>query len=217
MLGAGAGAAAVIQAAELGVGASLLAVASAKRAVALARGLMSSAPTQLPRLARIELMEKPTPMSLGLLLDEQARKSPTDTCFLFADRAHRQADVKSHVDSIVKGLISVGILQGDRVGVQMSTRPTCNHRRRCAQPPGERLPDSHHTDYIQAVPSIALTAWHPVSIELQRAGIPKPSRTRSDRRKRCGCEALSIGLSMPVIVPDSADRIASKSPLKRSD
>lgn len=124
MLGAGAGAAAVVQAAEFGMGASLLAFGSARRAIGMARGLVSSAPRQLPRLARIELLDQATPISLGLLLDEQARKSPMNTAFLFEDRAHRQADVKSRVDSVVKGLISVGIRQGDRVGVLMKTRPS---------------------------------------------------------------------------------------------
>lgn len=124
ILSASAGANAVVQAAEFGMGATLLAAGSARRAVELARSIVSTAPTQLPRLVRIESMDQATPISLGLLLDEQARKSPTNTCFLFEDRAHRQADVKSRVDSVVKGLISVGIRQGDRVGVLMRTRPS---------------------------------------------------------------------------------------------
>ncbi|MGZ5389195.1 MAG: alpha/beta fold hydrolase [Aeromicrobium sp.] len=124
MLGVGAGAATVVQAAEFGMGAGLLAFGSAKRAIGVARGLVSSAPTQLPRLARLEQLDQATPISLGLLLDEQARKSPMDTSFLFEDRAHRQADVKTRVDSVVKGLVSVGIRQGDRVGVLMRTRPS---------------------------------------------------------------------------------------------
>lgn len=118
------GAAAAIQAAELGVGATLLAVDSAKRAAAIARGLLSSAPAQLPRLARIELLDQSTPISLGLLLDEMAARSPDNTAFLFEDRAHRQGEVRHRVDSVVKGLISVGIRQGDRVGVLMRTRPS---------------------------------------------------------------------------------------------
>lgn len=124
MMSATASAAIAVQTAEFGVGASLLAIGSAKRAVRVARGLLSSAPVQLPRLARLELLDQVTPMSLGLILDEQARKSPTNTAFLFEDRAHRQGDVKVRVDSVVKGLISVGIRQGDRVGVLMRTRPS---------------------------------------------------------------------------------------------
>ncbi len=118
------GAAAAVQAVELGVGATLLAVDSAKRAAGVARGLLSSAPAQLPRLARIELLDQHTPISLGLLLDEMATRSPANTAFLFEDRAHRQAEVRHRVNSVVKGLISVGIRQGDRVGVLMRTRPS---------------------------------------------------------------------------------------------
>ena len=124
MLDAGAGAAALVQAAEFGVGAGLLAFGSAKRAVGMTRGLLTAAPVQLPRLARLELLDQATPMSLGLILEEQARKSPKNTAFLFEDRAYRQGDVKSRVDSVVKGLISVGVRQGDRVGVLMKTRPS---------------------------------------------------------------------------------------------
>lgn len=124
MMSATASAAIAVQTAEFGVGASLIALANAKRAVGVARGLLSSAPVQLPRLARLELLDQVTPMSLGLILDEQARKSPSNTAFLFEDRAHRHGDVKLRVDSVVKGMISVGIRQGDRVGVLMKTRPS---------------------------------------------------------------------------------------------
>ena len=65
MLDAGAGAAALVQAAEFGVGAGLLAFGSAKRAVGMTRGLLTAAPVQLPRLARLELLDQATPMSLG--------------------------------------------------------------------------------------------------------------------------------------------------------
>ncbi|MEO6473378.1 MAG: alpha/beta fold hydrolase, partial [Aeromicrobium sp.] len=124
MMSATASAALAVQTAEFSVGASLLAISSAKRAVGLVRGLLSSAPVQLPRLARLEMLDQVTPMSLGLILDEQARKSPTNTAFLFEDRAYRQSDVKSRVDSVVKGMISMGIRQGDQVGVLMKTRPS---------------------------------------------------------------------------------------------
>ena len=85
---------------------------------------MAEAPAQLPRLARIEQLDPATRISLRQLLDEQARKSPTDICFLFGDRAVRQHEVKHRVDSVTKGLMEVGVRQNDRVGVLMSTRPS---------------------------------------------------------------------------------------------
>ena len=118
------GAAALAQATEFGVGATRILVGTARNAVRAARGVVSEAPAQLPRLVRIEQMDPSTRISLGLLLDEQARRSPDGVVFLNEDRAFRQREVKHRVDSVVKGLISVGIRHGDRVGVLMSTRPS---------------------------------------------------------------------------------------------
>ncbi|MCU1658836.1 MAG: Polyhydroxyalkanoic acid synthase [Pseudonocardiales bacterium] len=120
----GAGAAALAQAAEFGVGATRIVLGTARQAVHAVRGIVSEAPAQLPRLARIEHLDAATRISLGLLLDEQAHRAPDDVVFLFGDRAYRHRDVKHRVDSVVKGLVSVGIRHGDRVGVLMSTRPS---------------------------------------------------------------------------------------------
>ena len=78
----------------------------------------------MPRLQRIEQLSPTTRISLGLLLDEQARRNSSEICFLFGDRAHRQSEVRYRVDSIVKGLIEIGVQPGDTVGVLMSTRPS---------------------------------------------------------------------------------------------
>jgi putative long chain acyl-CoA synthase len=115
---------ALTQATELGVGATRLVVSTARRAASAARGVVSEAPAQLPRLQRIEQLDPSTRISLGLLLDEQARRDRDEICFLFGDRAHRRGDVKNRVDSVVRGLISVGVHHGDRVGVLMDTRPS---------------------------------------------------------------------------------------------
>jgi putative long chain acyl-CoA synthase len=115
---------ALTQAAELGVGVGRIMYTSARRVAQLANGIAREAPETLPRLARIEQLSPSTRISLGLLLDEQARKAPADICFLFEDRAYRQSDVKHRVDSVVKGLISVGVRHGDRVGILMATRPS---------------------------------------------------------------------------------------------
>jgi putative long chain acyl-CoA synthase len=115
---------ALTQASELGVGAGRLAVSTARHAVGAFRSVASTAPAQLPRLHRIERLDPSTRISLGLLLDEQARRNGDEICVLFGDRAHRQREVKHRVDSIVKGLIGAGMRPGERVGVLMHTRPS---------------------------------------------------------------------------------------------
>ena len=63
-------------------------------------------------------------ISLGLLLDERAERAPEEVCFLFEDRGHSNAAVKHRIDSVVRGLISLGIREGEHVGVLMGTRPS---------------------------------------------------------------------------------------------
>ncbi len=121
---AGAAATAAAQTIELGVGVGRAVVTNALRASRLVRNVAREAPAQLPRLARIEHLDPATRISLGLLLDEQARRDRDDVAFLFGDRAHRQWDVKERVDNVVRGLIKLGVRQGDRVGVLMNTRPS---------------------------------------------------------------------------------------------
>ena len=123
-LRAGAGAQALAQATDFGVGATRIVLGTARQAARAVRGVVSEAPSALPRLARIEQLDPATRISLGLLLDEQARRAPDDVVFLSGDRAFRQREVKHRVDSVVKGMIAVGIRHGDRVGVLMATRPS---------------------------------------------------------------------------------------------
>jgi acyl-CoA synthetase (AMP-forming)/AMP-acid ligase II len=44
--------------------------------------------------------------------------------FLFEDRAHSARDVNERIDNVVRGLISIGVRQGEHVGVLMGTRPS---------------------------------------------------------------------------------------------
>lgn len=120
---AGANADSVERAAEVGRGVAALAMGTARRAVRQVQGLVSSTP-ELARLNRIEQMQPDTRISLGLLLDEQADRHPANVCYLYQDRAYRQSEVKHRVDSIVRGLVSMGVRQGDHVGVLMHTRPS---------------------------------------------------------------------------------------------
>ena len=120
----GSGAAAAAQAVELGVAVGRVALTNARRVSRLARNVAREAPAQLPKLSRIEQIHSTTRISLGSLLDEQARRRPNEIVFLFGDRAYRQHDVKTRVDNVVRGLISIGVRHGDRVGVLMDTRPS---------------------------------------------------------------------------------------------
>ncbi len=79
---------------------------------------------QLPRLARLGRLRPHTRVSLGLLLDEQARETPDADFFLFEDRAYDHAAAKRRVDNVVRGLLSLGVRQGEHVGVLMRTRPS---------------------------------------------------------------------------------------------
>jgi putative long chain acyl-CoA synthase len=97
---------------------------TASRTVQSMRELTREAIAQLPRLARLEQIQPGTRISLGLLVDEQAARAPEDIYFLFGDRAYTQTAVKGRIDSVVRGLISVGVRQGEHVGVLMNTRPT---------------------------------------------------------------------------------------------
>jgi putative long chain acyl-CoA synthase len=88
------------------------------------RAVADEAVELLPRLVRFERVKSDTPISLGLLLDEQAAAAPDAGFFLFQGRGHSYGDAKHRIDSIVRGLVSVGVRQGEHVGVLMGTRPT---------------------------------------------------------------------------------------------
>ncbi|MFI0357875.1 alpha/beta fold hydrolase [Actinomadura sp. 9N407] len=102
-----------------GIGAS--AARSATRAVRGSQQLTQQATQNLPRLARLERIQSGTRMSLGLLLDEQ---NPHDVFFLYKGRAYTQEAAKNRIDAVVRGLIHIGVRQGDAVGVLMETRPS---------------------------------------------------------------------------------------------
>ncbi|MCW3014878.1 MAG: Polyhydroxyalkanoic acid synthase [Solirubrobacterales bacterium] len=109
-----------------GVGAGLVrgAVGTASRTVGTVRVLGEEAAEQLPRLSRLEQVRPRTRTSLALMLDEQQHKNPDAVLFLFEDRAHTRSAAKHRVDSVVRGLISLGVRQGEHVGVLMDMRPS---------------------------------------------------------------------------------------------
>jgi putative long chain acyl-CoA synthase len=105
-----------------GVGRSLLGTGS--RAARTLRGLAREAAGQLPRLARLEQIQPGTRISLGLIVQELARRAPDEVFFLFEDRAYTAQDVNARIDNVVRGLIDIGVRQGEHVGVLMGTRPS---------------------------------------------------------------------------------------------
>ena len=78
----------------------------------------------LPRLARLGQINEHTRISLGRIMSEQAADAPEGECLLFDGRVHTYEAVDTRIDNVVRGLIEVGVRQGDRVGVLMETRPS---------------------------------------------------------------------------------------------
>ena len=99
-------------------------LSGAARTASSVRAIGSEAFSELPRLIRLDQVRPRTRISLGKLLDEQADDHPEQVFFLFEDRAHTHAAAKHRIDSIVRGLISIGVHQGEHVGVLMEPRPT---------------------------------------------------------------------------------------------
>lgn len=97
---------------------------AAGRTARTARELGREAAGQLPRLMRLEQIQPGTRISLGLLVQERARRDPDEVFFLFEDRAYTTEDFNQRIDNVVRGLIEVGVRQGEHVGVLMGSRPS---------------------------------------------------------------------------------------------
>lgn len=89
-----------------------------------ARTLAVETVRALPRLARLGQLNDHTRISLGSIIDEQARAAPKGEFLLFDGRVHTYEAVNRRINNVVRGLIEVGVRQGDRVGVLMETRPS---------------------------------------------------------------------------------------------
>jgi putative long chain acyl-CoA synthase len=105
-----------------GVARSLL--GTARRTAASVREITREAAEQLPRLARLDQIQPGTRISIGSLVEERRRKAPNDTFFLYEDRAYSARETNERIDNVVRGLISIGVRQGEHIGVMMGTRPT---------------------------------------------------------------------------------------------
>ncbi|WP_232022108.1 acyl-CoA synthetase [Mycobacterium basiliense] len=97
------------------------AVVAANRSV---RTLAVETVRTLPRLARLGQLNDHTRISLGRIIDEQAHDAPRGEFLLFDGRVHTYEAVNRRINNVVRGLIEVGVRQGDRVGVLMETRPS---------------------------------------------------------------------------------------------
>jgi putative long chain acyl-CoA synthase len=95
-----------------------------RRTTRTVRELAREAAGALPQLARLEQIQPGTRISPGLLVEERVQHGADDTLFLFEGRAYSSAEVNARIDNVVKGLISVGVRQGEHVGVLMSSRPS---------------------------------------------------------------------------------------------
>ena len=78
----------------------------------------------LPRLARLGQINDHTRISLGRIIDEQATtpRRANSCCSTVACTPTRRSNRR--INNVVRGLIEVGVRQGDRVGVLMETRPS---------------------------------------------------------------------------------------------
>ena len=108
----------------VGVGVARLLLGTTTRTLRSVRELTREAAGQLPRLARLEQIQPGTRISIGLLVEESARKAPRDVFFLWQGRGYTTTQINERIDNIVRGLIEIGVRQGEHVGVLMGTRPT---------------------------------------------------------------------------------------------
>ncbi len=86
--------------------------------------LAGEAQQALPRLARLERTTGNERVSVGALLEERTRTHAHAHFFVFDGRGHTYADAGVRVDNVVRGLLSIGVRPGERVGVLMDTRPS---------------------------------------------------------------------------------------------
>ena len=105
-------------------GAARSLVSAARRTTRGVAQLTREAAGQLPRLVRLERVQSNTRISLGLVVAERTSHAPDETLFLFEDRAYTAREVGDRIDNIVRGLIAIGVRQGEHVGVLMRQRPS---------------------------------------------------------------------------------------------
>jgi putative long chain acyl-CoA synthase len=99
-------------------------VGGVRRTTRSMRELVREAAGTLPQLARLEQIQPSTRVSLGLLVEERMQRGAAETMFLYEDRAYSALEVNQRIDNVVRGLIHIGVRQGEHVGVLMGSRPS---------------------------------------------------------------------------------------------
>lgn len=110
--------------ADTSVTAATRALSTVTGAIKGAEAVAEAAYEQLPRLLELGDLQPGTQISLGSLLDDAAGRDPDSVVYAFSDRVIRHREFKLRVDSIVKGMLSLGMRPGERIGVLMSSRPS---------------------------------------------------------------------------------------------
>jgi putative long chain acyl-CoA synthase len=108
----------------VGAGLARSVLGTTKRTVKGVEELAREAAGALPRLARLEQIQPSTRISLGLLVQERRRRGAEETFFLYEDRAYSAKEINDRIDNVARGLISIGVRQGEHVGVLMDPRPS---------------------------------------------------------------------------------------------
>jgi putative long chain acyl-CoA synthase len=108
-----------------------LVVEAAKRAwrrlgdvFATANATVDTVRWQEPRLRRLASIEPDTLVSASRELARRAKEAPEATFFLWRGRAFSYRDADTRVTNVARGLYSIGVRAGDRVGVWMASRPS---------------------------------------------------------------------------------------------
>lgn len=109
---------------QTGLGVARGSIGLAQQGIRTASTLADGVMELLPRLLRLERVDRDTRVSMALLADERARDTPDGIFFLHGDRAHSWAAAKHRIDAVVSGLLDLGVRHGEHVGVLMHTRPT---------------------------------------------------------------------------------------------
>jgi putative long chain acyl-CoA synthase len=115
---------ALIQLTDIGIGLSKSLASQLSETVRISQDITSWAVHALPRLIRLGKLQGHTRVSFAGVLAERVEREPNGECFLFDDRVHTNVAVSRRIDNVVRGLIHVGVRQGDHVGVLMETRPS---------------------------------------------------------------------------------------------
>lgn len=77
---------------------------------------------QMPRLLRL-INVRGAGLSMGHILDEQARQIGSDTFFMWGDMAYSFAEANLRVNRIANALDKLGVKKGDHVGIMMDNHP----------------------------------------------------------------------------------------------